>query len=95
MRARWLVVRRLCLLVLPILISVSLAIWQTQFRDGWLEMAFSSWLFWIAALAWLVLVFAAIRIHRAWWLLITAPFVLWPVIASLLLLVICLGGDCF
>lgn len=83
-------------LLLPIIIAVSLPLWQTQFRYGWLEMALGSfaWLFWLAVATWGVLTAAAIRRHRAWWLLITAPFVLYPVGMAVGLLAACAGGDC-
>ena len=83
-------------LLLPAIIAVALPVWQTQFRYGWLEMAVGSfaWLFWIAVLAWGVLIAFAIRRHRAWWLLITAPLVLYPVGIAASLLIACAGGDC-
>lgn len=83
-------------LVLPVVIAVLLPIWQTQFRYGWLEMALGSfaWLFWIAVALWAALVFAAIRRKRAWWLLLTAPLVFYPVIMSVSLLAACATGDC-
>jgi len=88
--------RRHWWLPLPIILAVALPLWQTQFRYGWLEMALGgfAWLFWLGALAWAVLTAAAIRQHRAWWLLITAPLVLYPVVSAALLLVACAGGDC-
>jgi hypothetical protein len=83
-------------LLLPIVIAVALPLWQTSFRYGWLEMALGSlaWLFWIAVFAWAVLTVAAIRRYRAWWLLITAPFVLYPIVMAVGLLAACAGGDC-
>ena len=89
LRHRW------CLF-LPIIIALAMPLWQTQFRGGWLEMALGSfgWLFWISVLAWGVLTAAAIRRHRSWWLLITAPLVLYPVVAAAWLLAACAGGDC-
>ena len=83
-------------ILLPILIAVALPLWQTQFQYGWLEMALGgfAWLFWIAVLTWLVLVVVAIRKHRTWWLLITAPLILYPVIMAVVLLAACAGGDC-
>jgi hypothetical protein len=83
-------------LMLPVVIAVALALWQAQFRDGWLEMALGTfaWLFWIAVIAWGALTAAAIRQHRAWWLLITAPVLLYPVVMAVALLSACAGGDC-
>ena len=88
--------RRRWWLLLPIPIAAALSLWQTHLRDGWMEMALGSfaWLFWAAVVAWLILTAAAIRKHRAWWLLITAPLVLYPVGAAALLLAACAGGDC-
>ncbi|TMM48787.1 hypothetical protein [Qipengyuania marisflavi] len=89
MRRRW-------LLSVLIIIAGALVLWQTQFRYGWLEMALGSfaWLFWIAVVAWGALTAVAIRRHRAWWLLIAAPVVLYPVVMAAGLLVSCAGGDC-
>lgn len=84
-------------LLLPITIALALPLWQTQFRDGWLEMALGrfAWLFWIAVGASVLLTFSAIRRHRAWWLLITAPLVLYPVVMAFGILAACATGDCF
>lgn len=94
--SRYAAVRDRWWLMLPVLIAVALPLWQMQFRYGWLDMAFGSfaWLFWTLGLIWLVLTVAAIRQHRAWWLLITAPLVLYPVIMSLGLLAACATGNC-
>ena len=83
-------------LLLPVIIAVLLPIWQTQFRYGWLEMALGSfaWLFWIVVVVWAALIFAAIRRHRAWWLLLTAALVFYPVGISVLILAACATGDC-
>jgi hypothetical protein len=90
------IVRRRWWMVGPIIIAVALALWQTQFRDGWLEMALGRFarLFWIAVIGWGASTAAAIRRHRAWWLLITAPVVLYPVVMAAGLLLACAGGDC-
>jgi hypothetical protein len=83
-------------LLLPIIIAIALPLWETQLRYGWPEMALGgfAWLFWIAVTAWVVLTAAAIRRHRAWWLLVTTPFVLYPVVMAVGLLAACAGGDC-
>jgi hypothetical protein len=83
-------------LILPVLIALALPFWQTQFQYGWLEMALGgfAWLFWIAVLTWLALVAVAIRRYRAWWLLISAPLILYPVVMALGLLAACASGDC-
>ena len=83
-------------LLLPVIIAVALPIWQTQFRYGWIEMASGdfAWLFWMAVVAWGVLTAGAIRRHRAWWLLTTAPLVLYPVVMGARLLAACAVGNC-
>jgi hypothetical protein len=53
-----------------------------------------AWLFWIAVAAWILVTFIAIRRHRAWWLLITAPLVLYPVVTAFGTLAACATGDC-
>jgi ABC-type spermidine/putrescine transport system permease subunit II len=80
-----------------LVIAVALALWQTQLQYGWLEMALGgfAWAFWIAVIAWGTLTAAAIHRHRAWWLLITAPIVLYPVVMAIGLLASCARGDCF
>lgn len=78
----------LLLAVLTIGIAIGLAVWQTQFRYGWLEMAFGqySWLFWIAVAVWATSLTLAIKRFRSWWLLITALPVLYPVTGGAVLL---------
>lgn len=89
-------VKRPWWLLLPLVVAVALPLWQTQLRYGWLDMAFGgfAWLFWIAVVVWAVLTAAAIRRHRAWWLLVTVPFVLYPVVMAVTLLAACARGDC-
>ena len=88
--------RRWWLSIPIIIIGVALPFWQLQFPYGWLEMALGgfAWLFWMIVVAWAVLTIIAIRRHRAWWLLITAPLVLYPVVMAALLIAGCMGGDC-
>ena len=87
---------RLWWLLPPIIIAVALPFWQAQLDDGWLEMALGgfAWLFWIAVVAWGVFTGMAIRRFQAWWLLITAPLVLYPVLMALVLLGACAQGNC-
>ena len=82
--------------LLPILIAGAMPIWELQVEYGWLDMGAGQHarLFWFAVVAWLVLTFAAIKRYRAWWLLITAPFVLYPVVMMFGLLAACAHGDC-
>lgn len=88
--------RRIAILTTPILIAVGLPIWQTQFRYGWTEMALGqfAWLFWAMAFAWVALTFIAIRRYRAWWLLLSAPFVFYPIASAIMLLVACVSDNC-
>jgi hypothetical protein len=81
---------------IPILIAVALPFWQSQFKDGWLGMAFGGWmwLFWIAVLAWAVCVVLAIKRFKLWWLLLSAPVVLAPVVLAGGILAAYVAGDC-
>ena len=84
------------LAVVPVLIATALPLWQIQLEYGWVQMAFGrfAWLYWTLTLIWTVLVAAAIRGYRWWWLLITAPFVLFPIFMVGVVLVACSGGNC-
>jgi hypothetical protein len=89
-------VRGKAFLILPVVIAVALAIWQSRLEYGWLEMALGgqAWLFWSALLLWAMLVGVALKRHRAWWLLLTAPLILYPAALSALVLAACARGDC-
>jgi hypothetical protein len=84
------------LAAIPIVIAVGLPVWQSQFKDGWLEMALGgwAWLFWIAVLAWTVCVALAIKRFKLWWLLLSAPLVLLPVVMAGGIIAACATGDC-
>lgn len=85
------------LAIVPLLIASGLAIWQKRAPFGSLELAFGkfAWLFWICLTVWLLDVVLAIRRRRWWLLLLTAPFVLYPVCMAFLLIGACLmGGEC-
>ena len=79
-----------------LLITAGLLIWSIVDGQGWFGVAFGSLylLFWAAILAWLACVILAIRRYRRWWILSTAPLVLYPVFASALLVGACLAGNC-
>ena len=80
----------------PVLIAAAMPLWQMQFRYGWLGMALGTWawLFWTAVLTWLVCVVLAIKRFKGWWLLLTTPLVLFPVVMAGGLLAACATGDC-
>ncbi len=79
-----------------IAIALIVAIWATMEPNGWLDIAIdaNAALFWLAVLAWIVCVIGAIVSRRRWWLLLTAPIVLFPAFLFGLLAVACMGGDC-
>lgn len=83
-------------LVLPVIIAVALFVWQMQEDNGWLELAFGgfAWLYWLSLLAWALLTTVAIRQHRVWWLVVSAPFVLYPAYNAAWLLAVCASGSC-
>ena len=88
--------RHILLAIIPIVVAIALPIWQSRFEGGWLEMALGAWawLFWAAVLAWAVCVTLAIKRFKWWWLLLTMPLVLAPVVMAGGLLVACATGDC-
>jgi hypothetical protein len=88
--------RYVLVVTIPIVIAVALPVWQSQFKDGSLGMAFGGWmwLFWIAVLTWTVCVVLAIKRFKQWWLLLSAPFVLFPVVMAGGILAACATGDC-
>lgn len=83
------------LLGLPVLIALALLVWQSRLDHGWLEMALGggAWLFWAAALPWAVVVGIGLKRNRAWWLLLTAPAIAYPVGLSILLPASCARGS--
>jgi hypothetical protein len=84
------------LAAIPLVIAVAMPVWQSQFKYGWLEMALGgwAWLFCIAVLAWAVCVVLAIKRFKLWWLLLSAPLILFPVVMAGVLLAACATGDC-
>nr|WP_315458712.1 hypothetical protein [uncultured Sphingorhabdus sp.] len=74
-------------------LTLAMFVWQFQFEYGWLQMA-TSWLFWVGAIVWGYLVFLGIKRWRHWWLLLTAPIVLYPIGLFTVLIVACSQGNC-
>lgn len=77
-------------------IAAVLPLWQAMTEYGWLGIAFGrlSLLFWAVVLVWIVSVVCVLRWQRRWWVLLTAPIVLYPVVMSGALLGACTRGDC-
>ncbi len=85
------------LAIVPLLIALGLTIWQKRAPFGGLELAFGklAWLFWTCLTVWFLNIVLAIRQRRWWLLLLTAPFVLYPVCMAFLLIWACLiRGEC-
>lgn len=87
---------RYLLVAVPIFIAVAMPLWQSQLEYGWLELALGhrAWLFWITVSVWGLTVILAIRTLRVWWVLVTAPPVLYPVGIAIALLIECSKGNC-
>jgi hypothetical protein len=77
-------------------LAVSLFLWQATRPDGWLEAAFGALalLFWTGIGFWLLAGIFALRERQHWWVIVTAPFALYPVAMAALLYVACLQGNC-
>lgn len=77
-------------------IAAVLPLWQAVTEYGWLGVAFGrlSLLFWAIVLLWILSVVCVLRWRRRWWVLLTAPIVLYPVVMSGALLGACARGDC-
>ncbi|MBB6252523.1 hypothetical protein FHS74_003083 [Nitrospirillum iridis] len=84
------------LTILAIAITVALLVWKSSVQYGWLEVTFGRCgvFFWLAALVWAISVTCVIRWQRRWWLLLTAPVVLYPVVAGVVFMAHCVQGDC-
>ena len=78
-------------LFIPILFALA----GLAFPHGMIEFALSSYalVFWTGFVVWLVAVGLSLR-KRQWWALLTAPFALYPLGISLLLLAACSQGNC-
>jgi hypothetical protein len=79
--------------VFACVIPAALVAWRAVAEYGWLSVAFSFW-YWVAVLAWIVCVVEAIRSRRRWWLLLTAPVPIYPMVLWVALMVSCLQGTC-
>lgn len=82
------------LALVALVIAAALCLWQMTAEYGGLSVAFVP-LFWIAVAAWIACVALAILWRRRWWVLITAPVVLNPVVLFVGLAVACSNGRCF
>ncbi|WP_044563603.1 hypothetical protein [Azospirillum sp. B4] len=85
-----------CLTILAVAITAALPVWRFSVEYGWLEVAFGRFamFFWLAVVAWVISVICAIRWQRRWWLLLTAPVVLYPVMGAAVFMAHCAQGDC-
>jgi len=85
-----------CLTVVAVAIAVTIPVWQAITKHGWLDLALGRlWpLFWVVVGVWIVCIVCALRWKRRWWLLVTAPLVLYPVAATGVLLAACASGNC-
>ncbi|WP_241052731.1 hypothetical protein [Achromobacter xylosoxidans] len=83
---------RLTVLVFVILAAVALLL----VRSDWLMVGLGPYFpaYWAAVLAWLVCITLAIRRQRRWWLLLTAPVVLYPAVRVAAFLVECSQKAC-
>lgn len=71
--------------------------WQMFAEDAWFGMAFGalSLVFWTLAVIWFVSVAYLLGWARRWWILITAPVVLFPIAMACTVLIQCARGNCF
>lgn len=79
-----------------VVIAVALPGWQMVTEYGWFGVAFGDFaaVFWAVILVWVLCVVCVLRWQRRWWILITAPVVLYPVVMSGFLLGACAVGNC-
>ncbi|WP_145618723.1 hypothetical protein [Nitrospirillum bahiense] len=81
--------------VVAVAIAVAMAVWMAVAQYGWLEgVVRHPALFWGTVLGWAISVINVIRWRRRWWLLATAPIVLFPVIGTVMLAIECGRGNC-
>lgn len=83
---------RLTILILVILAAVALLL----VRVDWLTVGLGPYFpaYWAAVLAWIVCVVLVIRRQRRWWVLVTAPVVLYPAVMVAYFLVECSRKAC-
>lgn len=81
---------------LTILIFVILAAVVLLMRVDWLTVGLGPYFpaYWTAVLAWLVSVVLVIRRQRRWWVLVTAPVVLYPAVMVGYFLIECSRKAC-
>ena len=82
--------------IFAIVIAIALAIWQATVNYGWFGMVFGPLgaVFWLTVVLWIGCVAGAILWRRRWWVLLTAPALLYPIFMSGMLLAACMRGDC-
>jgi hypothetical protein len=85
------------LTAVAVAIAGALPVWQAVTEFGWLGIAFGrlSPVFWAMILIYIVCVACVLWWQRRWWVLITAPIVLYPVLMAGAVLGSCARGDCF
>lgn len=78
------------------MITIAVSLWSAAATYGWLELTVGPlWpIFWGLLLAWVACVTCVLRWRRRWWILITAPFVLHPVVLVAVLMFECARGNC-
>ena len=81
--------------LLALAIPIAILIGQSFLTHGWFELAFGplAYVFWSAIATWIVALVISLR-RRQWWALLGAPFALYPVAMSALILVACFQGNC-
>lgn len=77
-------------------IAIALPVRAAVADYGWLDLPFGTYalLFWFAVLIWGACVVATLLWRQRWWILLTAPVVLYPVGIAGLLIAACMRGDC-
>lgn len=77
-------------------IAVGLFLWQATRTGGWFEAAFggSANLFWVAVAVWLITSVLSVRKRQYWWVIVTAPFAIYPIAMVAVLAGACARGNC-
>jgi hypothetical protein len=77
-------------------LAIAISLWQATRDGGWLEAAFGGLAtpFWIAVALWIAASWLAVRKRQHWWVILTAPFAIYPIAMAALLSAACLRGNC-